>query len=249
MATTIVDRLGNRESRRYDDAGRLLEVIDRAGGHSRYEYANGFLTGVIDSSGQRVDLEVDANGNTTADTSVIVSGTDSFTQTYQYRYDANDELVAIVNARGAEARQTLNAAGQATEIRDAVGKITSASYDADGRLISMTENGESQVAVIRDANGRAKSSVFSDGTEVVNQYDKAGRTVTQTIGSQTSSVEYDAAGRIVAQIDAVGNRTEIRRDALGNVVRTAHADGTVLTYEYDAVGRVTQQTVGGLQNR
>ena len=57
-----------------------------------------------------------------------------------------------------------------------------------------------------------------------------------------TTVQYDPAGNLVAQTDAMGRVTQFIYDSRNRPIATIRPDGTVVRTEYDGGGRVVGQT-------
>ena len=167
-----------------------------------------------------------------------------------------------------------DAAGRVTSTTDALGRLTTYEYDTLGRQIRIVGQEGHVTEFTYDARGNLidQSQKVVDGltTVVVSRthyvYDMLGQQ-TQTIAVQgeldlessetddvVSTTEYDRLGRMSAQIDPLGRRTEYRYDGLGNVTHVVTIvdpeetdfDTPVLNlvtrYEYDNAGQLLKVT-------
>jgi YD repeat-containing protein len=75
------------------------------------------------------------------------------------------------------------------------------------------------------------------------EYDKLNRQI-KVINPDNSftQTEYDAAGRVLAQIDEAGNRTEFQYDKAGLRTQIKNALGQLTTFVYDKNGNLISQT-------
>lgn len=149
--------------------------------------------------------------------------------TYQYYLDqianthAAGDLQVYTNAVGHQTTfAKYDAAGRATEIIDANGIVTELSYSPRGYL-----------------NSRAVA-----GRTTNYEYDGVGQLI-KVIAPDGSylAYEYDAAHRLMAMSNNLGERTEYTRDLASNITRTEFKDvgGTLrLAHdrEYDTLGRL-----------
>ncbi|HAP74494.1 MAG TPA: hypothetical protein DCR14_00235 [Acidimicrobiaceae bacterium] len=147
------------------------------------------------------------------------------------------------------------------------GAITTNEYDLLGRMVRSVEPARSVVSFGAAASTQAPQSVigygaFGDvlqlqqpsGATVSFSYDRNGRQLTKTLptyvqpGTGTaltpvSSIEYDAAGNVVARVDARGQQTDFVYDTLNRVAVTLHpapvAGGARPTVRarYNTIGR------------
>lgn len=137
------------------------------------------------------------------------------------------QLMQITNPLGQVTRFTrYNAHGQAEEMIDPNGLVTTLTYDLRQRLIS-----------------RAIGSEVTDF-----QYDAAGQLVQLTLPNDSAIFyTYDNARRLTAVTDNLGNRIAYTLDAAGNRIREDILDpqGALvksLTRSYDALGRLQALT-------
>jgi RHS repeat-associated protein len=168
-------------------------------------------------------------------------------------YDRDGRAVTATTPEGRTTRVTLDVFGQVVERTDPLGHVTRIDYDRGGRVVlergfERTEEGYRLLgrrAFDHDELGRTirvHDDVFDapvpvpagvrladafreagPGRQVTRAtfYDAAGRVVaTVDELGQRATVEYDAAGRTVAATDPAGNRTALTLDEHGNVVRS-----------------------------
>ncbi len=138
--------------------------------------------------------------------------------------------------------------------------------DKNGRITKATE---------KDKDGNeidSMSYVYDENDNLIMNIDKAGRNVTYTYDNNHNLIdiidpsgiavarnEYDDEGRLVATIDADGNRTEYEHDvdSKTEVIRDRMGNPTVYTYDdngnilktVDALGNVTTNTYDKNNNK
>jgi len=220
-----IERSGGGEPARvetfsYDAAGNRTErVVSAAGVERRWTTTYDSLGRVTQVDGPRTDV--------------------SDVTTYLY-YTSNN---TCVGCRG-QLRRVTNALNQITHYLD---------YDAAGRLLRIRDPNNVESTLTYDARGRLKTRT-ADATGVaplttVLHYDPAGLLArTQSVEGQID-YEYDAAQRLQAVADALGNRIEYVLDAAGNRTeeRTLDPQGILkrqVRREIDALGR-TLAHIGG----
>ena len=114
-------------------------------------------------------------------------------------------------------------------------------YDAAGNLISTslaTANRPQTASTVYDKMGRTTKTINPDGTYMTAQYDPAGNLVAQTdaMGHVTQSV-YDNRSREIATIRPDGTVVRAEYNGGGRVVGATDAVGNTSKYEYDKLGR------------
>ncbi|MFA5810980.1 MAG: RHS repeat-associated core domain-containing protein, partial [bacterium] len=243
------------EERSYDRNGNLVEVMDGAGGITRYKYDG--LDRVIDVT--------DPVGNRT------------LTQ-----YDAFDRPVAISKYGppdpGGDPQTLLSHQGF---IYDELGRKlakrdyavvsgvvganheTSFAYDAAGRKV-MEEDALGNASYFEyDAAGRPVRTIDAAGNEVLTAYDGMARPVEikrreldEAAGVTREYIEkltYDGMGRAIAHQDALGHVERSAYDGRGNLIWKADAKGAagldaggdagagnITRYSYDGLNRMTK---------
>lgn len=192
-------------------------------------------------------------------------------RTTQYRYDGNGNLARTVGPNGRVTRTTYDANDRVVDETDAAGNVTRDEYDAFGNLVAQTLAwGTAQARTTRwayDVRGRiveqrSPPAVVRGGglVPVVTSYayDGEGRLVSRTTRAdgeaqaariRVERFEYDAIGRLVAQVNGEGERTEIAWDGAGRRLRITVAPGVagvtrVNAFEYDDGGRLVAEVDG-----
>lgn len=196
--------------------------------------ARGQQVGQIDAEGYLTETEYDANGNVATTTryanpAITTAGRASLSAV-RPTFSAEDQIVY----------QVWDAANQLIERTNAEGTTTFFSYDSVGRLVSSTTSlGASSRTLTQrhDIQGRligelsGVGSALLDGAQtqadvdaiwaeygITHTYDAAGRrTSTTAPGNQTTLFFYDSADRLTHTVNALGEVTETRYNALGQV--------------------------------
>ena len=148
--------------------------------------------------------------------------------------------------RGAVTEYSYDACGRVASVTDADGVMTEYRYDADSRLVAKTRAGVVVESFVYDACGRLLER--RAGTKLVGRYayDAAGRVVRCVDAAWgTRSFSYDACGRVVKAVSGVGGTCFFDYDGAGRLLarRVATSEGFATTsYAYDVVGNVVSVT-------
>ncbi len=172
-----------------------------------------------------------------------------------------DTLDAIVPPTGIAAKFTRTAASLPGSVADAAGSTTEYAYDANGRLtavadpidatthfvsgagrlLSITDpDGRLVASFTYDANGRLLSA--ADGLNSVTRFtwSALGVVAIQDPIGNTTSLSYDAGGRLLSATRPLGATTHYTYDAAGNLSSATDALGRTSIYDHDAGGHLTR---------
>lgn len=224
--TSITDPAGNVTSFQYDGAGRLLQQVDPVGHVTSFTY--------------------DGNGNQLTQTTMVTANGVPVTVTSKTEYDANGRPTVVTDAMGNQTRTVYDKLGKTAATFDALGHKTEFIYDERGQL-SETKFADGSFASTKyDKGGRRTESIDRAGRSTHFVYDDVGRLV-QTIYPDDTPADpndnprtrtvYDLAGRVLEQINELGNSTRFGYDAAGRQTSVTNALNFVSRIEYDEAGR------------
>jgi RHS repeat-associated protein len=126
--------------------------------------------------------------------------------------------------------------------RSPLQKVTSSTYDVNGRPASKTDRNGTALAYAYTPTGKLASITYPDSSQTTNTYDSLDRLTQLNDSIGTSSFGYDAAGRVTSFTDADGFTLAYTYDAAGNITQVTYPDTTTVTYAYDAANRLTTVT-------
>ncbi len=242
------DALERQWSLRYDDAGRLTQVLNPQNVSTQYQYDNADrVTAVTHYVGEPIEFTeqftYDSNGNISAyeipDTirheyrynqlnllsqAQLAVGTDQ-SATYLFAYNAFRRLTRLIDPSGREIEYlyALSApddlATQITTGRDGTRINTSYGYDTLGNLTSIAIAGNEE--------------------DVNLSYDSLDRRVRYVDSLDNSwAYTYDAADNIAQISDPLGSVVAYTYDAYNRVISMTYPSGTVVALRYDSAGHI-----------
>ncbi len=255
---TVTDPMARVTTMSYDPVtGLLAERIGPGPQHYREAWtydAEGHVLTSTDRDGKVTTHTYDAAGR-------MDSVRDPLGRTATYTYDAQGRVLSITDPRaeapGANPAQfrttfTYDVNGYPRTTTDPLGRVSTTTHDAQGRLVSVTdaEGGTASFAytalgqplTATDPRGNVPGAVAAHHT-TTNTYNVHGEVETTTdAAGGTTRYTYDRAGRITAVTNPLQRTTTYAYDADGNVTKVTDATGAVTTYTYSAGGRLTSMT-------
>jgi YD repeat-containing protein len=232
----------------YNANGHLIRVTDPLGNQSNYVWQNTRLVQRTDARGRTTSYIYDAWGR-----QVGVDYPAGGSADIALTLDPEGRLVQSVDGTGTRT-WTYDTWGRPLTQTSPAGN-TSASYDAAGRLLTQTDvtgrqiqyayNAAKRISLVGDnvgialytytADGLPTVETYPNGTQVIRNYDAAGRltSLTHRRTSDGSTIigytaEYDDAGRLTQVIE--------------------QPSGDVTTFAYDAAGRLLSETRAGVRS-
>lgn len=209
----------------------------------------GLVTSVTDPRNETTALEYDAAGNLTKVTSpegrVTTMG-----------YDTAGRLTSIVEPRGNEAGATpadykttvaYNAANNVTSVTDALGNVTTRSFDPAGRLTSVTDAKNRTTSYGYNVSNLLTSVTAPESVVTGYTYDSVGNLTSRTdANNHTSAYAYDAADRLTEVTSPTGKKWTYAYDNASNLTSVVDAIGNasaqagdgVTSYGYDVMNRL-----------
>ncbi|HXE91368.1 MAG TPA: RHS repeat-associated core domain-containing protein [Terriglobales bacterium] len=148
--------------------------------------------------------------------------------------------------------------GNRTSSTDALGRVTSFTYDAWGNVLSKSQvvNGQTLTwSYTYNGFGQVLTATDPLGNTTTNTYDVKGNLLSTTTPSpdgsapgSTTSFLYDALGQLTRVTDPLGHQTNITYTTAGLIATVTDANDQVTSFEYDARGNRTA-VVDALSNR
>ncbi|MFH0837450.1 MAG: RHS repeat-associated core domain-containing protein, partial [Candidatus Aenigmatarchaeota archaeon] len=254
----IVNPNNKNTTMEYDDAGRILSVTDPSGNAEHYEYNSlGMVSKAHYANGNNISYTYDTLNR-------LVKKTDSREYSVNYKYDSTDNILSINDSNSYSISYTYDNLNNIISITDDNGlfrKTISYTYDASGRRITMTANGNitrydydfaGRLSKIISSTGetsyqydnlsRRTKIIYPNNAYTEYQYDSVGNllkiTSKKSNGNIISSYSYtyDAVGNKLSMKDNSGRITSYYYDKTYRLIRANSSDGTYNEYEYDLFG-------------
>ncbi|MBL6458663.1 DUF4123 domain-containing protein [Belnapia sp. T6] len=228
----------------YDATGRLARVA--RDGEERFRAVHdehGRLQALGFPDGSRASIQYRDTGSPGIHDEAgrfVTALTDRLGRTERFTYD-EDELAALTDDNGATTRFEYGQWRRPDAMVYQDGSREGYRYDPQGRLRAILLPGDVGLEVTCDDAGHVTRLAGTDGSEASFQYDAAGRLVAARNALGEITFAYDGAGRLVEerQGDAV---MRYAYDESGTLVGFTYPTGETIGYERDADLRLTAIT-------
>ncbi|MCL2164827.1 MAG: DUF6531 domain-containing protein [Oscillospiraceae bacterium] len=254
--TAVEDASGQT---RYEyENGRISSVIDRLGNITSYKYDEfGNQTTVIYPDGTSEVSEYN-------DKNLVTKLTRVDDSTLRYQYDDRGNVTSFIDSRGYERVFTYDSSNNILTKMDALGNITSFTYDSKGNCLTETDPLGNTTAYEYDNQGRLIKQINADDSTIEYEYTSAGKLVKTTDAAGNEYIDsvtgngfndgntdpmgysvktvYNEQNKPISIIDAEGNITTYEYDDIGQLIKTTDALGYSIVYRYDQLGRMVSMT-------
>jgi RHS repeat-associated protein len=231
LATTTRDAGGVPSTSKveYDAVGDVTRSTDADGVVTRYVYDDARrLVEIVDGEGNRLHYTLDAAGNRLKEETFDVSG--ALRRRVSRTFNGLSQLMSVLDGMGRtvlafDTAHGYDALGHATESADAAGIRRKLGYDGLGRLVSTLENYSGSDEATRD-------------TQIVTSYDSEDHIegISDPEGLNTLYAR-NGLGDLTEQSSPDTGTTRYTYDAAGNVIHATDARGIAVAYAYDALNR------------
>nr|WP_330085286.1 DUF6531 domain-containing protein [Methylocystis iwaonis] len=203
--TKITQPNGAFESFAYDAAHRLLKTTNAAGETINYaRNANGDVTSVTIKRADGVTAY--ARSQTFDQLARVVSAIGAGSQSYQFAYDNNDNLIKVTDPR----------ANVFSYGFDPLNRLITET-DEEAKTVTLTRNGIDAITAYQDARGLATNYVRNGFGEVIQE---------ASPDKGTTGYARDARGLVATRTDARGMTTTYAYDKIGRLANKDYTDGT-----------------------
>ncbi len=231
QTTSATDALNRVTSYTYDGAGRIASTTDGSGRTTTFTYD---LAGQVTKRSSSiaaavVDVSFTYDGAGRRLSMVDPSGTTGYT------YDQTGNLTQVIAGNGDVISYQWNLAGERTALTYPDGALVAETHDANGRLTVVAHPVSGSIVYTYDADGRVVLETLPDSRTRSRTY-TAGRLTGYVDGINSSTLSYDATGRVTAVAGPEASTSTY--DAAGQLVG-ASKNGRTYTYGYDGTGTMT----------
>ncbi|WP_155798174.1 DUF6531 domain-containing protein, partial [Sorangium cellulosum] len=241
----------------YDARGNAIREVDALGNETRWEHegdqvvrqispeglvtqvirgARGEVSAVLFPAGDAYSFARDARGRVTG---VYGHGGGQDGQLFGYEHDAQHNLIAETDARGARTAYSHDGMGRPVSRTDALGRTTRVAYDRMGRPIRVERPDGTRTVATYDLMGNPVRQVDALGQTTQLAYQGTGA-LAQVIepGGGVWQLEYTSKERLRVVINPKGEKYVFHHDDAGRVAREDTFDGRTLRYGYRSSGRL-----------
>jgi len=232
---TATDAKGNVTTYTFDANNNLLTVKDALNNITTYTYnCLNQLVSVKNAKNNTVTYGYDALGRRTT---IRDAKNNVFTTTY----DGNGNVLKTIDAKGNTVSETVyNNLNKPEIVTDAMGKTTTYTYTALGKIKSVVDSLNNRQEFAYDSMGRNTIARDALNNTSTAEFDNLGnlKRLVGPLGGATN-YSYDEMGRLISETTASGGTVTYGYNALHVKAQLTNARGQVRKFFYDAMGRIT----------
>ena len=206
-------------------------------GDATYQNTTGYLSRVTDARGHMTTISYQPVGS--GKTAIFPTGIQSPVAQYQYKYNSNNQLSAVVDELGNRSSLVWDSHGNRIAVIDPYNKRTSYLYDSMARLVAVENALGLRATQLYDSQGRLAADINPLGFRTSYAYDSNSQLlrVQDPLGHITTTL-HDSVNRLTARIDPLGNRVSYTYDVDSRLIRTTNPIGAITTQMFDANSRL-----------
>ncbi|MEN6460939.1 MAG: X2-like carbohydrate binding domain-containing protein [Syntrophomonas sp.] len=234
--TKVTDENGNTTNYTYDESGNILSSMDADGNKTSmtYDERNNLLS-ITDALGHTTSFSYDSKNN-------LLSAMDAAGKVTSFSYDSNSQMVSRTLPDQGTSQYTYTNGMLSTAI-DPAGVTINYTYDAAGRVTSISDEEGNKTTITYDAQDRPLTITDPLGCTLSYSYDSYGNKTSETDGNgNTTSYTYNNDHKMTSQKDAFGNVTNYGYDGEDRLISTTDPLGHTTTLSYDPAGRLISIT-------
>ncbi len=223
----------------YDAIGDVTGVTDPDGVATSYSYdADHRRTAMGDALGNARTSSYDAVGNL-QQLADFASKSTSSSESESYTYDAANEQISMLDAYAKATTVGFDVNGRIHDIRDPLGYHTVKNYDAVGNLTSVARGATDSGAAVAetndtyDADNRLIAVTDPDQLSTQYTYDAVGQALqVKSPDTGTTTNTYDVVGNLTSRTDARGVVTQYSYDGLKRLTKVHYPANSALDFSY-----------------
>jgi RHS repeat-associated protein len=200
---------------------------------------------ITDNNGDEIaryttTFDYNANGD-------LIKTTDTQNHFTETEYNKLNKVSATIDADRNRTTYEFDERGNPSKTIYPDASFETSEYDAEGNAITTTDRAGRVTKTIYDKANRVKQVILPDDTPLddsdnprtINDYDAAGRliAVTDALGN-TIHYEYNEINQRIKTTDAKLNVTEFKYNNLGRRIQTTDALGRITKFEYNELGNL-----------
>jgi len=172
-----IAKSNNKMTYVFDEDGKILSETDRNGNSLTYNYSNGKLVNITNSSGLQVKFDYNLSGQLESVTDPNYDNPQyhSYGSKVTYEYDETGNLVKVNYYSGDTKLRTItyvyDSGHRLTNVIDAKGLTTTLRYDAQNRVYEILDANNKKTAILYDSPGLTKV-ILPKGFEEGNDPEK-----------------------------------------------------------------------------
>ena len=224
----------------YDDRGRPVRHVDRAGAVTRYHYADDtsdLVARRTDPDGLAEERDYDARGR-------LLTQHDRAGAVHRFSYEGeNPHPVRIEGPDGTGVATVYDDRWLPVTVTDADGIVTTFDWDRDGQLVACVNGAGERTTITYDETGQLTGVVEPDGRATTIELDDAHRVLaTISVGGVEQRFSYTAAGRVSSMMSPAPGSWTAEYGPHGDVIAVTDATGATVGFTHDHAGRISAMT-------
>lgn len=222
----------------YDQEGRVVATSDAEGNSKSYEYdGNGNVIATVDENHNRTTFEFNSANKE-------IKRTSPEGYVYETNYDSvgnklSESQKDILNDTVIEKYFEYNAKGLVVKETDAIGRITTYTYDELDRIIETNHEGRVTKNTYDDYGQLLKTKDHL--VETTYEYDKGLLVKTSNDLGHLTLERYDDKQQLIEQENEFGQITRFEYNEYGHKVKEINPNGAQTRYEVNVLGEVTKE--------
>lgn len=227
----------------YDEQGCLVKAFNVAGDASTYSYDRAGRLMVASPRGKpRLEFEYDRRGR------CVYPSSPGDYDCQRLTYMPELHKTVVQDSRGSKWSYEWRDDGQIERMVTPLGRVETNRYDHSGRVVSQIDGQNQEVRISYDERGNRSRVEYPDGTYDAFEFNERRLIAGHEDRSRARWFwEYDDSGRLTAEVDPLGHRSEYQYDSHGRLVSSADPLKRVTSFRYDRhhdVVEITQPNGG-----